>query len=112
MSTDAPTNARGCATPRIAIGICLTLVGGLLLLDNVRLLVDAIDVMRLWPLALTTRVLLDMLGWCLSVALTPFSLAATWPLALMIWGGAMIWRALAGDHRGVPGGGQEKAHVS
>jgi hypothetical protein len=33
-------------------------------------------------------------AWGLAVTLTPLSFAETWPLALMIWGGSMIWRAV------------------
>ena len=46
MSTDA----RGIITPRLMMGVCIMLLGTLLLLDNLQLL-DSRVILRFWPLA-------------------------------------------------------------
>ena len=97
--------------PRFVLGICITLAGGLLLLDRLQLLLAASHLTPFWGLALAARILLDIVGWCLTVALAPFALAALWPLALMVWGGAMAWRALSGNARPASCG-RENSHAN
>jgi predicted membrane protein len=48
-----PTDADGTVTPRLLAGICITLLGSLLLLDNLNLF-EVRHVLHFWPIALIT----------------------------------------------------------
>jgi predicted membrane protein len=46
-----PIDDRGVVTPRLLVGICILIVGSLLLLDNLQLF-EARTILRFWPVAL------------------------------------------------------------
>jgi predicted membrane protein len=125
-SPNAPSSSLSRLTPQLVVGLLIIFIGIVFSLDELGI-APAMNYLRFWPLALVLIGVLKMLqardgGGAFAGLL--FTLAGVWlqaeelgiihvriwqiwPLALVLFGGYLVWQGLArGDRRQSLGGGQ------
>ena len=122
MDTSRVTRPRRPGGARFIIGALLITAGVSSLLERAHLL-DEVELSQWWPLVLIAIGLaklaggtehrtgawlfLGVGGWLLISAIASIAVGDTWPLLLLVWGGATVWRAL-GQHAEIG----EHSHVN
>ena len=118
-------HGRNFSPPRLALGVVMVVLGGLLVLERLSL-VAAVSFWRLWPLAMvgvglarlfqyqdagSSQMGLWLLisgGWLLIVNLGMFGLTArtSLPFLLIGLGGTFVWQALGRPRTSLPSGSE------